>query len=185
MADDELQASFDRLGLSLDANMREVERSFRELRDLYGDESLATYSLLEYADRQDKLESLQAAYDCILSSRLHTQPFAEDGSVTVVDEQHLISGPHIICVDADPEQMPGLFLQQMREARGLSLHDVAQRTKIGSFQLQGIEEQRFDILPAPVYLRGFLKEYAREVEAPDAEALINSFIALYLNDRDL
>lgn len=182
MDEQALQPSYDRLGLSPEASIREVERAFRELRDLYSDESLATYSLLEYADRQEKLESLQDAYDQILQSRLHASSEAA-GKAIVVDEKHQLAD-RIICVDADPQQQPGLFLQQMREARGLSLNDVAERTKVGSFQLQGIEGQRFDVLPAPVYLRGFLKEFARVVEVPDAGILVDSFMALYLDDRD-
>ena len=181
MDEEALQASYDRLGLSPDASIREVERSFRELRDLYGDESLATYSLLEFADRQEKLESLQDAHDRIMQSRLLSSH--GDGAAIVVDEQHLLAD-RIVCVDADPRIMPGRFLQQMRETRGLSISDVAERTKVGSFQLQGIEDQRFDVLPAPVYLRGFLKEFARVVDAPDAEILVDSFMALYLDDRD-
>ena len=182
MSEETLHASYARLGLSPGASTREIERSFRELRDLYGDESLATYSLLEYADRQEKLESLQDAYDQILQSRLHLG--SEEGrAIIVVDEQHLLS-ESIVCVDADPQTMPGLFLKQLREARGLSVKDVAERTKVGSFQLQGIEEHRFEVLPAPVYLRGFIKEYARVVEAPDAEVVVDCFMALYLDNRD-
>lgn len=182
--DMELQTCFERLGLTPEASMREVEKAFRELRDLYADESLATYSLLEYADRQETLDSLQSAYDRILQSRLHPPSVDPGQAPLVVDEQHVLPEARIVCVDADPQLLPGLYLQQMREARGLSLRDVAERTKIGSFQLQGIEEQRFDVLPAPVYLRGFVKEFARVVEIPDSEALVDSFMVLYLNDRD-
>ncbi len=182
MAEQALQASYERLGLSPEASTREVERAFRELRDLYSDDSLATYSLLEYADRQEKLESLQDAYDQVLQSRLRATSETADRTL-VVDEKHLLSD-RLVCVDADPQQMPGLFLQQMREAQGLSLSDVAERTKVGSFQLQSIEEQRFNALPAPVYLRGFLKEFARVLEISDIEVLVDSFMALYLDDRD-
>ena len=180
-----LLISFERLGLNSDASIREVERAYRELRELYSEESLATYSLLEYADRQEKLESLQTAYDCILQSRLHSKPAPGDvlSVVNGLVRPEVVS--RIICVDADPDQNPGMFLQQMREARGLSLTDVAERTKVGSFQLRGIESQRFDVLPAPVYLRGFLKEFARVVDVPDVEALVDSFMVLYLNDRDV
>lgn len=183
MGEEALLASYDRLGLNPEVSTREVERAFYELRDLYSEESLATYSLLEYADRQEKLESLQDAYDRILRSRLHVAS-QENGATIIVDDQHLLSEARMICVDADPQQKPGAFLQQMREAHGLSLNDVAERTKVGSFQLRGIEEQRFDVLPAPVYLRGFLLAFARVVEAPDAEILVDSFMALYLDDRD-
>jgi flagellar biosynthesis protein FlhG len=177
-----LQKSFDRLGLSFDASTREVERAYRELRELYSEESLATYSLLEYADRQEKLESLQADYDLILGSRLCKSPVQDDVSV---DLGHPGIESSIVCVDADPNHDPGTFLKQMREAQGLSITDVAERTKIGSFQLQGIEAQRFDVLPAPVYLRGFLKEFARVVEISEVESLVDSYMVLYLKDRDV
>ena len=36
-------------------------------------------------------------------------------------------------------------------------------TKIGLRFLEYLEEDRFALLPAPVYLRGFLQEYARLV----------------------
>ncbi len=183
MDEDAIQLSFDRLGLSSEASIREVERAYRELCDLYSEESLATYSLLGYADRQEKLELLRADYERILHRRLHYEPVAANLQ-TAADRQHSTLSATIVCVDADPGQNPGTFLQQMREARGLSLRDVAERTKVGSFQLQGIEQHRFDVLPAPVYLRGFLKEFARVVEAPDVEALVDSFMVLYLNARD-
>lgn len=184
MDDKRLEESYFFLGLTPEASMREVEKAFRDLCELYGEESLATYSLLEYADRQEKLEALQTAYDRILQDRLHAPAPGHGGAVVVVDEQHLVDESCIVCIDADPQEAPGQFLRQMREAQGLSLHDVAERTKIGSFQLQGIEEQRFDVLPAPVYLRGFLKEFARVVEIPDAEELIESFLHLYQGDKE-
>ena len=51
----------------------------------------------------------------------------------------------------------------MREARGLSLRHISAATKIGIRFLEYIEEDRFAFLPPPVYLRGFLQEYARLV----------------------
>lgn len=175
-----LQASFECFGLRPEASMDEVERSFHELRNLYSEESLATYSLLDDAERLEKLESLQTAYDRILQSRLHT-PATEieiEGS-----EEPLAPESQIVFIDADREKVPGLFLQQMRKARGLSIKDVAERTKVRSSLLQSIEEQCFDDLPAPVYLRGFLRVFARMVKIPDAEAFIDSFMALYQNDK--
>jgi hypothetical protein len=176
-----LQESFDCLGLNADATMIEVEKAFHELRTLYSAESLATYSLLEDTDRQEKLASLQEAYARVLQSHLHTP-------IVVVDleseEEPVAAVSQIVSINADPRQRPGLFLQQTRKARGLSLKDVAERTKVSSSHLQNIEEQRFDVLPEPVYLRGFLREFARMIKVPDAEALVDSFMALYLNDKE-
>ena len=57
--------------------------------------------------------------------------------------------PRVVVVDADPLESPGSYLKQMREARGFTLHQVAERTKIGSHQLVCIENQDFASLPAP------------------------------------
>ena len=62
-----------------------------------------------------------------------------------------------------PEVLTGPDLKRIREARGVSLRHMANVTKIGTRFLEYIEEDRFGFLPAPVYLRGFLQEYARMV----------------------
>jgi cytoskeletal protein RodZ len=62
-----------------------------------------------------------------------------------------------------PGTLTGEDLRRMREARGLSLRHVATVSKIGVRFLEYIEEDRFAFLPPPVYLRGFLQEYARIV----------------------
>lgn len=183
MDDEALQASYDRFGLSPEASMSEVERSFRELRNLYSEESLATYSLLGDTDRQEKIESLQAAYDRILQSRLQVPTVEVDNQPIQSKEEAPAVESQIVYINADPQQRPGLFLQQTRKARGLSLQDVAERTKIRLYHLQSIEEQHFDALPAPVYLRGFLKEFSRVVKVPEIEALVDSFMTLYLSDK--
>lgn len=55
------------------------------------------------------------------------------------------------------------MLRAAREQQGLSLEDVAARTRVRPAFLQALEEGRYDKLPGPVYTRGFLKLYARAV----------------------
>jgi cytoskeletal protein RodZ len=55
----------------------------------------------------------------------------------------------------------GADLRRIRESRGIALREVASSTKIGLRFLEYIEEDRLALLPPPVYLRGFLQEYAR------------------------
>ena len=47
--------------------------------------------------------------------------------------------------------------------REISLREIAERTKISLRYLEALEEDRFDLLPAPVFAQGFLREYARYV----------------------
>ncbi len=60
-----------------------------------------------------------------------------------------------------PDLTTGADLKKIREARGVSLRAIALATKIGVRYLEYIEEDRVALLPAPVYLRGFLMEYGR------------------------
>ncbi|NLG68077.1 MAG: helix-turn-helix domain-containing protein, partial [Firmicutes bacterium] len=65
----------------------------------------------------------------------------------------------------------GAMLREAREARGLSLQAVSERTRIRAPFLEAIEEGRYEELPGPVYTRGFLKLYARAVGLDPARVL--------------
>jgi len=64
-----------------------------------------------------------------------------------------------------PEGTPwtGEVLRRVRESRGLTLHQIAERTKVGRQHLENIEADRYGMLPAPVYLRGILVSFAKEL----------------------
>jgi len=64
-------------------------------------------------------------------------------------------------VSEDRGRQPvGEYLREIRESRGLTLDDAASVTRIGKNYLQSIEEERFDKLPSPAYVKGFLRVYA-------------------------
>ncbi|WP_273845626.1 helix-turn-helix domain-containing protein [Rubrobacter calidifluminis] len=54
----------------------------------------------------------------------------------------------------------GEELRRAREERGLMLEDVERATKIRRRYLEGIEREDYGVMPAPVYVRGFVRTYA-------------------------
>jgi cytoskeletal protein RodZ len=54
----------------------------------------------------------------------------------------------------------GATLRNARIQRGLSIEQAAQDTRISPRFLEALEAEQFDSLPAPVYVRGFLRSYA-------------------------
>ncbi len=54
----------------------------------------------------------------------------------------------------------GKFLQQERERKNLTLEAVSQVTRISAKTLEAIESDDFLSLPAPIFIRSFLKTYA-------------------------
>lgn len=72
------------------------------------------------------------------------------------------SRPRPYDVPSDVE-FNGDLLRQVRMARGISLAQLADRTRIGMKHLENLETDRYDALPAGVYLRGILMNVAREL----------------------
>jgi cytoskeletal protein RodZ len=65
----------------------------------------------------------------------------------------------------------GQQLQQAREARSMSIEDVVQATRIPRGSVVAIEEDRLEDLPAPVFVRGFVRAYAGAVGLDGTELL--------------
>ncbi|MET0405246.1 MAG: helix-turn-helix transcriptional regulator, partial [Cystobacter sp.] len=67
-------------------------------------------------------------------------------------------------VDISSEaEFNGELLRQVREGLKLSAHSLADRTRISVRHVENIEADRYDSLPASVYLRGMLMSIAREL----------------------
>jgi cytoskeletal protein RodZ len=63
----------------------------------------------------------------------------------------------------------GERLRKAREAKGLSLEDVASQTRIPIRHLQHIESEEWDALPAVTYCVGFVRSYGNAVDLDGAE----------------
>jgi len=63
----------------------------------------------------------------------------------------------------------GERLMRAREAKGLSLDEIASQTRIPIRHLQNIEREEWDALPAPTYAVGFARNYATAVGLDGAE----------------
>ena len=72
--------------------------------------------------------------------------------------------------------MTGADLRRVREERGVTLKEIAKASKIGVRFFEYIEADRHADLPAVVYLRGFLQEYARAVGL-DPQRTAGSYLA--------
>src|SRR5271156_835034 len=68
----------------------------------------------------------------------------------------------------------GQKLRSAREAQGLSLVQVYERTKIPLNHLQAVEQGDSDELPEPVFIFGFIKRYA-ECIGLDGQVLADEF----------
>lgn len=71
---------------------------------------------------------------------------------------------------AKPVQL-GLLLRKAREARGLSVDDVVQALKFRARQIEALEADEMTLVPGSVFVRGFVRSYARLLKL-DPEPLL-------------
>jgi cytoskeletal protein RodZ len=65
----------------------------------------------------------------------------------------------------------GPHLRGLREAKGMSLDDIARSTRVGRRHLEALESDTFSELPAPVFVKGFIRAYCEFLGCSPDKAL--------------
>ena len=179
------------------ASFEDIRRANRRIRDIYGAESIAISGLYDPASLEAVHRRLDLAYTTLMDAAKRkdydmelfpdgvpmpiappslTEPIAQRAAVKVDEVAQTIRPPM-------PELSPqtvfsGPLLRQIREAVGVELREIAERSKIGMAYLHALEGEVFAKLPAAVYVRGFLAEYARALGL-DVERVKQTYLARY------
>jgi len=160
---------YDVLEVEPDAAPDEIERSYRVLSAAYEGDSLATYSLFgaeEAEQLRDRIDqayrvlsdpALRRSYDAARMGEMPEEEEPRSREVPTFDRMDDGSGE-----ESEEETVwDGARLRRARLLRSVEVEDVASATKISPAYLRFLEEDRFDDLPAVVYVRGFVAAYAR------------------------
>ncbi len=70
-----------------------------------------------------------------------------------------------------PPKGPGRRLRESRLGRGLEIEWVANQLHLKPSLVETLENDDFDHLPSPVFVKGYLRNYARLVSEPEEEIL--------------
>jgi cytoskeleton protein RodZ len=77
----------------------------------------------------------------------------------------------------------GSSLRETRLRQELDFPELEERTKIRSKYLRALEDERFDILPAPTYVKGFLRSYA-EALGLDGQPFVDEYNSRFAVGED-
>jgi Helix-turn-helix domain/RodZ C-terminal domain len=77
----------------------------------------------------------------------------------------------------------GSSLRAARMRQGLELSQVEHDTRIRARYLAALEDERFDVLPAPAYAKGFLRTYA-DYLGLDAQRFVDEFNARFAPEEE-
>ena len=79
--------------------------------------------------------------------------------------------------------LSGSDLKKLREALGVDIREIHFITKISIPVLNAIEENRFDRLPPDIYLKNFLKSFAKILQL-DPQKIIDGYFKTISLSRD-
>lgn len=174
------ESHHDLLEVDRGATDEEVRRAYKRVGQIYDRESLACYGLFDGANR-DALEArLEEAYDVLLDPS-RRRPYelsvfprepAPDPLPSFPESDEPKPPPPVITPETE---FTGPLLRAVRESQGVSIREIGQRTKIGAAHLEALEGEAFDLLPAPVYVRGFVTEVAKFLRL-DPEQVSRSYV---------
>jgi flagellar biosynthesis protein FlhG len=189
---------YDLLEVAPTASFEDIRRANRRIRDIYGAESIAIAGLYDPAGLEAVHRRLDLAYTTLMDAAKRkeydqelfpdgipmpvtpaTSPQAADGSQPRIERAEVPAAMRPPMPELGPRtEYSGAILRQVREALGIELREVAERSKIGIAYLQSLESDAFGRLPAPVYVRGFLSEYAR-ILGLDPERVKDTYLERY------
>lgn len=75
--------------------------------------------------------------------------------------------------DAGP--LAGQRLAEARKARDISIFDIAKELHLDEYKVQALEENKFEVLGAPVFAKGHLRKYAELVGVPIDDILADYY----------
>ncbi len=170
----EHQNHYEALEVATSATPEEIERAYRLVRSAYADDSLALYSIFDESDASAVRERIEHAYHVLSDPESRRQydagleperrapiqePVPEPAPAPLEPMQALEEIEDV----EEGQDFDGARLRRARLRRGIEIDQVAAVTKISATYLRHLEEERFDDLPATVYVRGFVGAYARAI----------------------
>jgi hypothetical protein len=160
------------LDLAPGADLSQVNQALHYRRALYQPGALATYNLLEEEERVRMLERIDEAYRRITGNEPPPSRGQLRSPARGEEEPEAPAGP-----PPDPRTDPGAFLKHHRRAKGITLEHLAVETKIRAVLLEQIESEAVDELPAAVFVRGHVLQYARALGLPDPNEIAARYLA--------
>jgi flagellar biosynthesis protein FlhG len=161
------------LGVTRAAADDEIRRAYKRQREIFREGSFPVVSVVSENALRMEQARIEEAYDTLLDPNkrraydLSTFPLEvriEDAPRRVDDTR----AAELAAMQAEvgrelhgETEFTGDLLRRVREAQGVELAAIAQKTKISSLHLRAIEAENPAELPALVYVQGFVQELAK------------------------
>jgi curved DNA-binding protein CbpA len=176
MTRENLKRYFEILELDSDASFSEVKNAYFRLKRLYSTDSIVIAPIADEFSKKKRLAVLQQVEEAY--EKLNEALKDEHKKLTYFGSSGIASENVAEREEEDSVSFSGHVLRQIREKRGIHLHEVALVTKIRVEILENLEHERFDDLPQEVYLKGHIINYASYLSL-DPKKVADDYINRY------
>jgi flagellar biosynthesis protein FlhG len=187
------QTYYEILEVSPTATIKEIQMAYERAKETFHSDSLAIYSLFSEEEINKIQTTIEEAYRILMDEasrkRYDQSHFQTSGEQRLEKPSEIQGIPWEkkatlsftdLAIDAQEDIYRGKKLKKIRERLGIDLKTVSEQTKINIKILEWIEEEILEKLPALVYLKGFLRGYAKSIGL-DPQKVIEGYLQ-FLNE---
>jgi flagellar biosynthesis protein FlhG len=180
------QNYYEILEVGSQATEEEIRIAYDKLKAIYSQGTpgmTLLFSSEEVKEIHDKVEVAYRVLKDPRSQREYDLMIRGEGEMTAVPTLHPLVTHRVLspkqiedALGGGEVRWSGESLRKVRRYLLLDIDEVAVEIKVSRHNLEAIEEEDVDTLPAPVYLKGFLKVYAR-VLGLDSKQVTDEYLA--------
>lgn len=191
------------LELNTNAAQHEITTAYERARQTYSGENPAIYTIFSEGEARELLSMIDEAYSILGNKTLRniydqrllgqTRVNPEDltydsilnASRLIFNEQKSEVKKHAYTKNDTMEKeilecldWRGEMLRKVREYKSFSLEKLSEITKVNSYYIKAIEAMTPNNLPAPVFVRGYVIQIAKELGL-DSKKVADSYMKLF------
>jgi len=179
------------LQVAPDASHAEIVSAYRQAQETYKQNSLSTYSLLDDEEAGKAIARIEEAFHVLAfpgKRHLYDMNYRarqKKTGATPSDNRRREKRKSACCgqrresrefeqLIAGTRVFSGAVMRALRKYRGISLDDIAEKTKISKTYLRAIELEDISLLPPGIYRKSFIRQYAAHLGL-DPERVIATY----------
>jgi len=192
-----------------DASQQTIHQAYHQAKATYSSENPEVYQFFSQNEVHDWVDLIEEAYavvghpntrrdydrelDALIQQSQNSQSSASqtdsleplpndlpDGYALTAVSQYKVDPKMEEFINAQ-DLVDGLFLKKVRSYKNIELTDFSNLTCIAIRHLYAIENNNFSILPAPVFVRGYIIQYCR-VLGLNEDRVVKSFMNFLRNE---
>ena len=183
---------YDTLEIPYSSSNTDIHTAYLKAKNIYSSHNPNILSVFSKQEIQDLRKLIDQAY-FVLSHPIRRKVYDKEILKSTSNghkEQQNSSNKNIIITShykknaifekqiEEQDVFDGPFLQSIRNYKNITLAQISLITRIGKPYLIAIENNEYQLLPAPVFVRGFIAQYAKCLSL-DTKRVVDSYMSLY------